>query len=210
MSLEPTVFIVDDDQAVCDQLSFTVKSVGLEAKTYLSAEDYLSDFDAAAPGCLVLDIRLAGMSGLDLQRRLAAMEQSPPVVMITGHGDIPMAIEAIRGGVVDFLEKPFREQELLDAIRAAIERDDRARREREGAADLRCRLASLTPRQKEILRLLADGKSNKAIGATFSISHKTVETHRTRIMAKLEVANVAELISLVLSNQAVFDQIRSR
>ncbi len=197
MEPQPTVFIIDDDEAVRDQLSFTVRSVGLEVQTYSTAEEYLAAFDDSIPGCLVLDVRLTGMSGLDLYRRLTEEEQSPPVILITGHGDIPMAIDAIRAGVVDFLEKPFREQQLLDAIRKAIEQDANTRRGRAEAAEYRRRLASLTTREAEVLKFLVKGMTNKAVASELGISHKTVETHRTRIMAKLHAETTVDLVHVM-------------
>ncbi len=198
MSSKPTVFVVDDDDAMRNQLSFTLKSVKLEAKTFASAEAFLESFDPARPGCLVLDVRMAGMDGLELQKRLNEIGAVLPIVMISGHGDIPMAVSAMQAGAVDFLEKPFREQALLDRIRRAIERDARARRALAANADIQARLALLSERETQILDLLVAGKSNKMVGKELFISHKTVESHRTKIMDKMQAANVADLVRMVL------------
>lgn len=199
MSSEPTVFVVDDDDALRDQLSFTVKSVGFEVETFASAEGFLESFDPARPGCLVLDVRMAGMDGLELQEKLAAERTALPIIMISGHGDIPMVVSAVQAGAVDFLEKPFREQALLDRIRTAIERDARARRAQAGNTEIQVRLASLTKREAQILELLVAGKSNKVIAKELFISHKTVESHRTRIMDKTQAANVADLVRMAVT-----------
>ncbi len=199
MIRKATVFVVDDDEAIREQLSFTVKSVGLEAETFASAEEFLESFDPGRPGCLVLDVRMAGMDGLELQKRLKGEEIVLPIIMISGHGDIPIAVQAVQAGAIDFLEKPFREEVLLDRIRKAIERDAQDRRVLASQADIETRLASLTRRETEVLDLLIAGKSTKMVARELFISHKTVEIHRTNIMKKMKAANVADLVRIALT-----------
>ena len=199
MIRKATVFVVDDDEAIREQLSFTVRSVGLDTETFASAEEFLESFDRAQPGCLVLDVRMAGMDGLELQKRLKGEEIVLPIIMISGHGDIPIAVQAVQAGAIDFLEKPFREEILLDRIRKAIERDAQDRRVLASQADIETRLASLTRRETEVLDLLIAGKSTKMVARELFISHKTVEIHRTNIMKKMKAANVADLVRIALT-----------
>lgn len=196
---EPTVFVVDDDEAMRDALDTLVRSVGLRTSLHVSADDFLASYDPGQPGCLVLDVRMPGMSGLELQDWLAKRGIDLPVIVITGHGDIPMAVQAMRAGAVDFLQKPFREQELLHRIRQAIEQDERTRRGRAGKAGVVARLASLTPREREVLDLVVAGKPNKVIAAELELSHKTVEFHRAKIMGKMQADGVADLVRMVLA-----------
>ena len=196
---EPTVFIVDDDAAMRDALHTLLNSVGMKTALYASADEFLAGYRPAQPGCLVLDVRMPGMNGLELQNQLAEKGLDLPVIIITGHGDIPMAVQAMRAGAVDFLEKPFREQDLLYRLREAIERDARTRRERSDKAEVAARLASLTSREREILDQVVAGKHNKAIASELAISHKTVEFHRAKIMDKMEADSVAELVRIVLA-----------
>ena len=196
---EPTVFIVDDDAAMRDALHTLLNSVGMKTALYASADEFLAAYRPAQPGCLVLDVRMPGMNGLELQERLAEIGLDLPIIIITGHGDIPMAVQAMRAGAVDFLEKPFREQDLLHRLRQAIERDARSRRERSDKAGVARRLASLTSREREVLDLVVAGKHNKAIASELAISHKTVEFHRAKIMEKMEADSVAALVGMVLA-----------
>lgn len=199
MAGKATVFVVDDDEAIREQLSFTVRSVGLEAETFASADEFLAAFDPTRPGCLVLDVRMVGMDGLELQKRLNGEGSVLPIIMISGHGDIPIAVQAIQAGAIDFLEKPFREQVLLDRIRKGIERDAQARRHAVENAGIQARLASLSEREGQVLDLLVAGKSNKMIGKELCISHKTVESHRTKLMEKMEATTVADLVRMALT-----------
>ena len=199
---EPTVFIVDDDEAMRDALDTLIRSVGMRTSLHASADEFLAAYDPEQPGCLVLDVRMPGMSGLDLQDALAEQGIKLPVIIITGHGDIPMAVQAMRAGAVDFLEKPFREQELLHRIHQAVEQDTRARQDRAAKAEITARLASLTPREGQVLDLVVAGRPNKAIAGELGLSHKTVEFHRAKIMDKMRADNVAELVRMVLAAES--------
>ncbi len=191
-----TVFIVDDDPSVRGGLSRLFKSVGLAVETFSSAAEFLERGRGEEPACLVLDVRLPESSGLDLQAELAKAGVAIPIVFITGHGSVPISVRAMKAGAADFLEKPVDEQELLDAAHRALERDRQARRERAEVADLRRRLASLTPREREVLLYVAAGRLNKQIAADLGTSEKTVKVHRARVMEKMEVSSLAELARL--------------
>ena len=199
MGAEPTVFIVDDDEAVRDSLSWLMRSVGLSAKAYGSAREFLDGYDLKQPGCLILDIRMPGMSGLDLQELLSKRDIELPVIFISGHGDVPMAVRALKSGAFDFIEKPFNDQVLLERVQRAIEADAEQRLERSAKADVAARMRLLTPREREVLELVVDGASNKIIGRTLGVSLKTVEAHRARVMEKLQAGSLSELMRLVLS-----------
>ncbi|MGE5155173.1 MAG: response regulator transcription factor [Bdellovibrio bacteriovorus] len=196
---EPTVFIVDDDQEVRDAIRLLMRSVGLEAQSFASAQAYLEQFDASRPGCLVLDVRMKGMSGLDLQEHLSAEPIHPPIVIITGHGDVPMAVRAVKAGAVDFIEKPFNDQALLDAVHRAFDRDARNRGQASRLADIQDRLARLTPREREILDQVIAGKRNKVISLDLGISQSTVEAHRAKVMEKMEARSLSELMRMMLA-----------
>ena len=199
MTQNPTVFIVDDDQEVRDAIKLLMDSVGLAAETFESAQDYLDRFDPQLPGCLVLDIRMKGMSGLDLQDRLAGEAVHPPIIIITGHGDVPMAVRAVKAGAVDFIEKPFNDQLLLDAVHRAIEQDAERRGRASRLADIQARLEKLTPREREILDMVVAGKRNKVIAIDLGISQSTVEAHRAKVMEKMEAASLSDLMRMMLS-----------
>jgi two-component system, LuxR family, response regulator FixJ len=197
-SAEPAVFIVDDDDAVRDSIRELVGSVGLRAVTFASAQQFLDAFDPQQAGCLVLDVRMANMSGPALQEKLNALGASIPIVFISGHGDITVAVKTIKAGAVDFVQKPYREQQLLDSINEALQRDAAARRAagvRTGFAE---RQATLTDREREVTALVVKGLSSKVIAQTLGISYRTVELHRSHILEKLGVRSVAELIRLAL------------
>ena len=191
---EPIIFIVDDDEAVQQSLSMLVEAVGLKSKTYNRAEDFLDAYDPAQAGCLLLDIRMPGMSGLGLQSKLAAEGINIPIIVITGHGDVPMAVEAVKAGAIDFVEKPFRDQVLLDSIQKAIELDEQNRHKQSERTDVETRIALLTPREREVMDLLVLGKSNKVIAYDLGISQKTVDFHRAHTLEKMEVGSVVELL----------------
>lgn len=193
MTEPATVFVVDDDEAMRESLLWLLKSVGLPAVGHPSAEAFLAALDPDRPGCLVLDVRMPGMSGLELQERLVAMGAALPVIIITGHGDIPMAVRAMKAGAVDFLEKPFNNQQLLERITAALRSGDAAHAERRRRDALRERLASLSPRERAVALLVAAGKQNKVIAFDLGISQKTVEIHRHNAMEKMRAAGAAEL-----------------
>jgi FixJ family two-component response regulator len=193
---QPVVFVIDDDASMRATLSDVMRSVGLEVQTFQSAKDFLGTTLPDAPGCLVLDVRLPGQSGLDFQRTLAHSGIELPVVFITGHGDVPMSVQAMKAGAVDFLTKPFRDQDLLDAVHAAIQRD-RARRWRAtGVADLDERYQSLTQRERDIMGLVVIGRLNKQIAAEFGLAEVTVKAHRGQIMHKMGAKSLPELVRM--------------
>jgi len=195
---EPIVFVVDDDPGVGDAIRLLLRSVGLPARTFLSANDFLAAYEPAQPGCLVLDVRMPGMSGLELQSRLLEMNSPLPIIFVTAHGDVPMAVDAVKAGALDFVQKPFRDQELLDRIQEALEVDARIRAGKEQLAEIRKRLESLTPREREVMDLVVAGKANKRIASALGISQRTVEIHRARVMEKMGVRSVSMLVQLVL------------
>ncbi len=196
-SVSPTVFIVDDDAAVLDSTSRLVESVGFKHEAYQSAVEFLEHYHADRSGCLVLDVRMARMSGLELQDELQRRGVRLPVIFISGHGDIPMAVEAMRKGAVDFIEKPFRSHTLLQRINQAIESDIEARKQQRSNEEALSRYSSLTAREKEIARLVGAGCPNKVIAQRLLLSPRTVESHRSHIMKKLQVSSVPELVKLI-------------
>src|SRR5881409_751207 len=196
-SASPMVFVVDDDAAVRDGLRRLISSVGLGVEVFPTAQEFLRGRRPDAPGCLLLDVRLPGLSGLDVQRALADTDAALPIIFLTGHGDIPMSVRAMKAGAVEFLTKPFREQDLLDAIRSAIERDRAVRRERQELAEVRGRYASLTPRERDVLAGIVAGLLNKQIAADLGTSEVTVKEQRGQVMLKMQAGSVAELVRLV-------------
>jgi FixJ family two-component response regulator len=194
----PTVFVVDDDPGVLDSLAFLLRSVGLEAATYASANEFLSEYDPEKPGCLVLDVRMPGMSGLELQERLEARGSTLPIIFLTAHGDVPMAVKAVKAGAVDFIQKPFRDQELIDKIQDALEENERLRKEVCQHDEILARMATLTPREKEVMDLVVDGKANKVIAHQLGLSQRTVEIHRARVMEKMGAGSVAQLVRMAM------------
>lgn len=184
----PCVIVVDDDDAVRLSLKMLLKSVGQQAEAYASAQDFLDAFDPEQPGCLVLDIRMPGMSGLELQERLNQMHAITPIVFVTGHGDVPMAVEAMQNGAVDFIQKPFRDQDLLDRVNQAIEKDRENRRSLLARDEIRRRIGLLTPREREVLDLVTKGKANKVVAGDLNVSQRTVEIHRARVMEKMQAS----------------------
>ncbi len=199
---EPTVFIVDDDQAVARSLRWLIETVRLKVETFSSAQAFLDGYDAAKPGCMVLDVRMPGMSGLDLQERLAAQQFRVPIIFITGHGDVQMAVRAVQAGAFDFIEKPFNDQDLLDRIQKAIAFDTDQRGKQALRVQLGSLFASLTPREHEVLDLVVEGMSNKAIANSLGLSAKTVEVHRAKVMEKMHARSVADLVKMAMQNQA--------
>lgn len=198
---EPTVFIVDDDQAVLRSLRWLIESVRLRVEAFSSAQAFLDHYDSSKPGCLVLDVRMPGMSGLDLQERLAAQRIQVPIIFITGHGDVQMAVRAVQSGAFDFVEKPFNDQDLLDRIQKAIVFDAGQRGKNTQRVQLRSLFVSLTPREREVLDLVVEGMSNKAIANSLGLSAKTVEVHRAKVMEKMHARSVADLVKMAMQNQ---------
>ncbi len=192
------VCVVDDDEAVRDSLGMLLESVGHQAKLFGSANDFLDSIDAVHPGCLILDVRLPGMSGLDLQRELTVRGVEIPIVFITGHGDVPMAVRALQEGAVDFLEKPFKEQDLLDRVSQALRISDRRLRREDETAAINRRLETLTPREREVLQLVVEGAANKVIAGRLGTSRRTIEIHRAKVMHKMEADSLAHLVRMVL------------
>lgn len=196
---EPTVFVVDDDEAIRSAIRFLMRTAKLNVETYEGAERFLAEYDPRWPGCLVLDVRMPGMSGLALQKVLRERAMEIPVIIITGHGDIPMAVEAMKAGAADFIEKPFKNDELLQKVRQCIAHDERARRSVNDANELSERLHSLTPREKEVMELLVQGKRNKLIAAELGISSRTVEAHRSRVMEKLQAESLSDIVKIAIA-----------
>jgi FixJ family two-component response regulator len=192
---EPVVFVVDDDVSVRESLKNLFRSVGLNVVTFSAAQEFLSS-NSSGPGCLVLDVRLPGLSGLDLQRELVENNQAIPIVFITGHGDIPMSVRAIKAGAVEFLTKPFRDQDLLDAVRQAIDRDREIRSREKEIATLKERFASLTLREQQVMKHVVRGLINKQIAAEIGITEPTVKLHRGRLMRKMAAESLADLIRM--------------
>jgi FixJ family two-component response regulator len=193
---DPIVFVVDDDAAVRDAVQRLITSVGMRVQTFGSTREFLTSKGPDAPACLVLDVRLPDASGLELQRDLAEANVQIPIIFITGHADVPMTVRAMKAGAVEFLTKPFRGQELLDAIQQAIARDRVAWNERAQMAELRSRYESLTAREKEVLKLVASGLLNKQIGAELGTSELTIKTHRGRVMEKMRAESLADLVRM--------------
>lgn len=191
-----TVFIVDDDQAIRHAMALLMRSVGLDYEIYHSADDFLAVFSDDKPGCLVLDIRMPGLGGLELQDKLIEKGSSLPIIFITGHGDVPMAVEAMQKGAVDFIQKPFRDQELLDRIGEALKTDQERRTEREEHAEVRSLFNKLTKREREVLDLVVTGKPNKVIAYELGVSQRTVEIHRARVMEKMQARSLADLVRM--------------
>lgn len=196
---EPTVFIVEDDEAVRDSLRLMLESLGHKVASYGRADEFLESYDPELPGCLVLDIRMPGMNGMELQRKLNAMTSILPIIFVTGHGDVPMAVEAMQQGAVDFVQKPYREQELLDKIQKAVAEDAENRQELREVQTIQGRLEELTPREREVLAMMVEGKANKVIAIDLDISQRTVEIHRSRVMEKMHAKSLAQLVRMSMA-----------
>ena len=190
------VFVIDDDESIREALKSLIRSVGLSVKTFASAQEFLQSPRPDVPSCLILDVRMPGLSGLDLQRDLAEANIHIPIIFITGHGDIPMSVRAMKAGAVEFLTKPFRDQDLLDAIQQALERDRRARSQQADTAELRNRYNSLTPRETEVFALVVKGLLNKQIALQLGTSEITVKLHRRQVMEKMHADSLADLVRM--------------
>jgi len=200
----PIVFVVDDDEAVRTSLRLLLKSVEIAATAIASAQGFLASYDLSQPGCLLLDIRMPGKSGLELQQELNLRGAIIPVIFITGHGDVPMAVEAMKHGAFDFLQKPFRDQELLDRVQRAVAKDRENRVALSQHSRIQTRLESLTPREREVLDLMTRGKPNKVMAADLGISQRTIEIHRARVMEKMGAPSLAQAIRMMMDlNHAV-------
>lgn len=193
-----TVFVVDDDDAVRDSLAMLLRSVGLPVETFDSGIAFMERFRPDMAGCLVLDIRMPKMSGLEVQQKLHELGAALPVIFITGHGDIPMAVQAIKEGAADFIQKPFRDQDLLDRIHVALEQDVRQRSADTQRATIASRYESLTEREREVMLMVVAGKANKVIALDLDLSQRTVEIHRARVMEKMQARSLADLVKMAI------------
>jgi two-component system response regulator FixJ len=205
-SSPPTVFVVDDDQATRKSLRWLVETLGVPVQTFHSGASFLDSYDPEQPGCLVLDVMMSGMTGLELQKELNERQIEIPVIVLTGYGDVPTAVRALKNGAVEFLEKPFDGEILLDQVRHALELDTARRRERDAGEVVRQRLSRLTPREREILELVVHGLSSKEIATRLDVSFKTVEAHRAKIMRKMEANGVAQLVRMVVTTTEIGGQ----
>ena len=198
-----TVYVVDDEAVMCDSLTWLLESVGFRVEAYLSAEDFLAHFDTTRPGCIVLDVKMPHMNGLELQSELMARGLATPIVFITAYGEVSCAVTACKAGAADFIEKPFRDDVLLAAIRQAIDKDRATRQKRAARADFEDRTARLTARERDVMRHVIAGGTNREIARNLGLSPRTVEVHRSRLMDKLNVKSVAELVRLGMAGDAV-------
>jgi len=196
---ESTVFVVDDDDAVRNSMRWLVESVGLPVETYASAREFLETHDPNRPGCLVLDVRMPGMSGLDLQEKLHEKGIVIPIIVVTGHGDVPTAVRAIKAGAVEFIEKPVNDQLLLDTIQRCIEKDSEYRQELATRSVIAARYMSLTPREREVMARVVAGEPNKVIARNLDLSAKTIEAHRAAVMRKMEADSLASLVHMAIA-----------
>ena len=199
MQSEAIVHIVDDDKAIRDSLTLRMRSVGFNSKSYDSAEKFLDEADYNSAGCLIVDIRMQGMSGLELQQLLNNKGINMPVIIITGHGDVPMAVQAMQAGAIDFLEKPYDNEMLVDRIKQCLSEVSKSRDKSKLVAEAKTRLLRLTPREREVMNLLVAGKHNKIIAKELNISVRTAEAHRAKVMKKLHAESLSDIVRLALA-----------
>jgi RNA polymerase sigma factor (sigma-70 family) len=199
MNTTSVVFVVDDDHAIRSSLKWLIESVGLAVETYATADEFMSSYYPGRAGCLLLDVRMPGMSGLELQEHFAKNEVNIPIIIITGHGDVPMAVRAMKSGAIDFIEKPFNDELLLESIRNALALDLKQREVQSQRAQIATRLDHLTPREHEVMAMVTEGRSNKEIAINMGVSSKTVEAHRARVMEKMQAGSLAELVRMVMA-----------
>ena len=196
-----TVFIVDDDEPVRSALRLLMKSVGHDAMTFTSGDEFLASCKPGISGCLILDIRMPGMSGLELQEKLREQGVNIPIIFITGHGDVPMAVQAMKHGAMEFLQKPFREQDLIDRVNEALEKNLNVHKLALQRTEIKQRVTKLTPRERQIMDMIVQGKASKVIAIDLGVSQRTVDTHRTRIMRKMQAKSLAELVKTAVRHQ---------
>lgn len=205
---DPTiVHVVDDDTAMCESIRWLIESVGFKVKTYSGAKSFIDQYEDNGTGCLLLDVRMPEMSGLELQEQLNKLQIHLPIIFITGHGDVPMAVRAMKAGALEFLNKPFNDQELLDCINRAIEFDTQRRSSYQERKDILSKLHQLTTRERQVLKELVAGKLNKVIAADLDLSIKTIELHRSNIMRKLESRSLAQIISMIYAHNIDLNQL---
>jgi FixJ family two-component response regulator len=195
------VYVVDDEEPICDSISLLLRSVGLKTETYTDPAAFLAKVKPDAAGCIVIDVRMPGMSGLEVQRVLNERRSSQPLIFITGHGDVPMAVEAMRNGAFDFLQKPFNDDDLIRRVQRALEQDSTDRARLAQTEDIRRRWESLTEREREVAEMLVDGAANKVVALDLGISERTVELHRARVMQKMEARSLPQLVRMVMTLQ---------
>lgn len=199
MGNKATVFVVDDDQAMRNSLKWLIESVGMNVEVFGSADEFIRSYYPGRAGCLLLDVRMPGMSGLELQEYFVEQQIRIPVIIITGHGDVPMAVRAMKVGAVDFIEKPFNDELLLDSIRNALIIDVEQRSLQAERSEIAARLAELTPREHQVMEMVTDGRANKEIALALGVSAKTVEAHRARVMEKMQASSLAELVKMAIA-----------
>jgi FixJ family two-component response regulator len=197
----PTVYIVDDDEAVRESLGLLLESVEQPSQGFASGTDFLAAYNDTLAGCIVLDIRMPGMNGMELQKKLNELNSILPIIFVTGHGDVPMAVEAMQHGAVDFIQKPYREQDLLDKISQALQLDQQQRADLKEKQAIVKRIETLTPRELEVMDMMIDGNANKVIAIDLGISQRTVEIHRSRVMEKMNTHSLAHLVRMVLATK---------
>mgnify|MGYP000091354898 CR=1 FL=1 len=200
--LKPSVYIIDDDEAVRDSLSLVLESLNQTCQAYSSAQEFLDGYNTNMQGCIVLDIRMPRMTGLELQNRLNDLGCDLPIIFVTGHGDVPMAVEAMQKGAVDFVQKPYREQDLIDKINTAMNQHAALRQQNQEASVIKEKILSLTAREKEVMDMMVEGKANKVIAIDLGISQRTVEIHRARVMEKMQTHSLAQLVKMNMTVQA--------